>query len=58
MHIFFEAKKDAEQRYVIKYLFRKKKTRQETLCEIEEVYGPAALQNGGKHVVQAIFRRL
>ena len=35
---------DAEQRYTIKNLVRKKNTRQETLCEIKEVYGPAALQ--------------
>ena len=35
---------DAEQRYAIKYLVRKKRTRQETLLEIKEVYGPAALQ--------------
>ena len=35
---------DAEQRYAIKHLVRKKKTRQETLCEIKEVYGLAALQ--------------
>ena len=41
---FFEAKMDAEQRFAIKYLVRKKKTRQETLCEIQEVYGTAALQ--------------
>ena len=35
---------DAEQQYAIKYLERKKKTRQETLCEIKEVYGHAVLQ--------------
>ena len=35
---------EAEQRYAINYLIRKKETRQETLCEIKEVYGPAALQ--------------
>ena len=44
MHTFFEAKMEAEQRYAIEYLVRKKKTRQETHCEIKEVYGPAALQ--------------
>ena len=44
VHTFFEAKMDAEQRYAIKYLIRKKKTRQETLCEIKEVYWLAALQ--------------
>ena len=31
VHTFFEAKMDAEQRYAIKYLVRKKKTRHETL---------------------------
>ena len=44
VNTLFEAKMDAEQRFAIKYLVRKKKTRQETLCEIQGVYGSAALQ--------------
>ena len=58
MHTFFEAKLDAEQQYPIIYLVRNKKTRnfkrQETLCEIKEVYGPAVLR---KLVVYKWYKR-
>ena len=58
MHTFLEAKMDAEQRYAIKKLVKNKNTRQETLCEIKEVYGPVTLQKTAVTVEQAIFRRL